>query len=185
MPRPKRPFSGNTEINTMSAKERVDVDNRLGAKEARDRRRSRRLFHTPKNGHSDPLTVLFVLDMLLWLKQDIELRANPLAEALNLEFPQFIWDPVTVGKVLADLHVAFEDKLGEKRGLMWAGIDQKGRFYTMNRTAEVMVVAKALRRDLVRLADLEIAVRATGPATDFGGSPLYECPSVAIGEIPS
>jgi hypothetical protein len=184
MPRPKRPFSDNVEIVLMEENDRRLAFERLPKAEQAARRKAPRLVYRVKNGYQDPITVLLVLDVLLDMRTDIEIRSQRLAGFLNERFPSHVWDAVTVGKVLADLHVAFENKLGRAQGLLWPAMDRGGRFYVLNRTSDVLKVARALYLDLVRLAEIEAEVRANGRATDFMGSPLYECPAVATGQIP-
>lgn len=64
------------------------------------------LAHPQRNSHNDPVTVALLLDGMLRLEHDHVLRAKPLADLLNEQYPQLLWDAVTVGKILASLSEA-------------------------------------------------------------------------------
>ena len=77
------------------------------------RRQAGRFANQPKsaitypvaNGINDPLTWAMLVDALLRLDPDTYINSAPLTAMLEPEYPQIIWDPVTVGRVLSELHL--------------------------------------------------------------------------------
>jgi hypothetical protein len=181
MPRPKRPFNGMETVH-MKRISWMEDDNpgQLGTQRRRRWMRSTHWKYVAKNGIYDPLTYLFVLDAVANMHPDIELRAKNLTEWLNRNIEQFYWDAITVGKVLAELHEAFEDVLGKKFGILEAGLDYRGRFYLLHHNPETARLYYSLREDLMKLADVEITARARGAKSDRLLTPLLECPSVRL-----
>lgn len=185
MGRPKRPFNG---MNDILSNEDEYLEELLGV-QLGTRRRIRwtsgvsASYPTP-NGTQDPLTYYLILDALMRMDTDIELRAGILAEWLSENREHLAWDPYTVGKVLADLCDAFETVLGAKNGLLERGRDSRGSFYRLHQNQGTAGAAWLLRDDLYSLVQAEIAVRRAGGKTDTLGSPLLECPSVR-GEFPA
>lgn len=60
-------------------------------------------YRTP-NGTYDPLTIAAVMDCLLRLELGPYINAGNLTFELSRTYDQINWDPITVGKILADLH---------------------------------------------------------------------------------
>jgi hypothetical protein len=179
MPRPRRPFSGVEEINPLEEKWMQDESpSPLGVRQISRWEASTHWAYSTPNGCYDPLTYLFVLDTVINIDADIELRANKLAEYLSRQPYRMTWDAVTVGKVLNDLREAFEDVLGAKSGLLERGRDWNGAFYRIHRNPATAKVAQALREDLYRLAAAEIDLRKAGKRSSLLASPLLECASV-------
>jgi hypothetical protein len=179
MGRPRRQFGGQEDIEPLPepflAGEQAFT---LGVREQRRWEASTHWHYRAANGVYDPLTYLHVLDAVAGINPDIELRSKALTEWLEENQKAFHWDPITVGKVLSDLEEAFEDKLGEKRGLLEKGKDYKGHFYSIHHTPDVARLYKALRTDLMRLTELEMNSRSLNRKTQRLESPLLECPSV-------
>ena len=81
------------------------------------RRQAGRFANQPKsaitypvaNGINDPLTWAMLVDALLRLDPDTYINSAPLTAMLEPEYPQIIWDPVTVGRVLSELHAYARD----------------------------------------------------------------------------
>lgn len=179
--RPRRPFGG---VETITASETPWMGLALGVRQRIRWDGSRHWSYQQPNGLYDPLTYLFVLDAVANIDPDIELRARNLVPWLFQAVPQFLWDSITVGKVLSDLCDAFEDVLGEKHGILERGKDYLGLFYRIHHTEEVARVYQALREELMGLASVEMAARRNHDASPRLASPLLECPSVR-GEFPS
>lgn len=180
MPRPRRPFSQYNVIQPNREPWLKDVlPGVLGVRQERRWDVSNRTLRYPTlNGTQDPLTYLLVLDSLMNMHPDVELRAVSFAEWLSTHVEGYVWTSHTVGKVLSDLCEAFEDVLGAGNGLLTSGKDYRGAWYLFNRSKEAARVAYALREDLQRLSEAELKVRQLGRKTDTLGSPLMECPSV-------
>lgn len=180
MARPRRPFNGMEEITPLGA-QALWMQDELPALGTRQRLRweaSQHWVYTTPNGCYDPMTFLYILDTVLQIDPDIELRSNRLTAYLTTQPYRLTWDSTTVGKVLSDLCDAFEDVLGAKNGLLERGRDYKGTFYRIHRNPEVAKVAQALREDLYRLTEAEMANRKAGNRPLALASPLLECASV-------
>jgi hypothetical protein len=179
MARPKRPFSGVEDIAQMAVEWMQDEKpGTLGVRQRIRWESSRHWHYRTPNGQFDPLTHLYVLDAVAHIHPDIELRSNKLAIHMNETNEAFVFDPVTVGKVLSDLCDAFEDVLGAKNGLLERGRDWKGTFYVLHRNPETAKAYWKAREDLMRLSQLEMEARAEGRKIDRLASPLLECPSL-------
>jgi len=179
MPRPRRPFSGMEEINPTAVPWMEDESpGVLGTRQRMRWESSTRWAYSTPNGCYDPLTYLFVLDMVMNIDPDVELRSIKAAEYLRTLDYRMTWDAVTVGKVLSDLCDAFEDLLGKKTGLLERGRDWKGSFYRIHRNPETGLAAQRLREDLYQSAADEITLRQTKRRHDHLVSPLLECASL-------
>ena len=88
---------------------------------------ARNWAYRANNGVYDALTYLQVLDTVLSIDPQIELRSKNLAKFLNDNKVMFYWDAITVGRVLTDLAESFEVMLGEKRGLLERGDGLSGQ----------------------------------------------------------
>jgi hypothetical protein len=150
----------------------------LGTRERQRWESSEHWAYPTPNGCYDPLTYLFILDTIMNIDADIELRAGKLADYLATMDYRMTWDAVTVGKVLSDLCDAFEDVLGVKSGLLERGRDWKGAFYRLHRNPTTARRAQMLRKDLYYLAKTEMDVRNKGGRSPGLASPLLECASV-------
>lgn len=179
MARPRRPFSGVETIERARAPFLTDVyPGHLGVRQRGRWEASTHWTYRTPNGQFDPLTYLHILDEIANIDPDIELRAKNLAQWLNEVRDQFIWDPVTVGKVVSDLCDAFEDVLGEKNGLLERGKDTRGAFYRIHHVEDTAKVYYGLREDLMRLVEVEMAAQTNRQRSQRLVSPLLECPSV-------
>jgi hypothetical protein len=179
MPRPRRPFSGLDVVNTSREPYLRDVAASALPKRMETRWVESLRWHYPTpNGQQDPLTYMFVLDLLMNMDPSIELRASEAVKWLSVHRNAFTWDAVTVGKVISDLCDNIEEVAGKGNGLLERGRDWRGVFYVFHRSFRCVPVCWALRDDLQRLAEHEVSERRAGRKTDFMGSPLVECPSV-------
>jgi len=178
MARPRRPFSGVEDILPLSVK--WMEDEKPGVLGTRQRLRweaSEHWVYSTPNGCYDPMTYLYILDTVMNIDPDIELRASRLVEYLKTRPYRMTWDSTTVGKVLSDLCDTFEDVLGAKMGLLERGRDWKGAFYRLHRNNSTAGLAIALREDLYKATEAEMAARAAGNKPLALASPLLECPS--------
>jgi hypothetical protein len=179
MARPRRPFNGVEEINVHPEKWMQDErPGTLGSRQMLRWEASTHWVYTTPNGCYDPMTYMFVLDMVMNIDPDIELRAGKAVEWLYTRPYRMSWDSTTVGKVISDLCDTFEDVLGQKTGLLERGKDYRGTFYRIHRNPQTAAVALSLREDLYRATEVEMAARSVGNRPKALVSPLLECPSV-------
>jgi hypothetical protein len=179
MARPRRPFGGQEDIVPSGDRWLKSLlAAPLGVRQETRWESSTHWVYRSVNGQYDPLTYLHILDAVANLDPSIELRAKKLAEWLNGTVTGFIWDPVTVGKVLSDLSDAFTDVLGAGNGLLERGKDYRGHFFYVHHTPEVANLYSAVREDLMRLVQDEMAQRVNRIRSQRLVSPLLECPSM-------
>jgi len=171
MPRPKRPFNGQETIQTVTP---AWMGAELGVRQRQRFDSSTHWAHRMANGLYDPLTYLLVLDTVANIDPNIELRAKALTEWLNLQRKQFLWDPVTVGKVLADIAEQFNAVLGEANPFLPRGRDYRGAFYLIRRSEQAQALFVAVHEQLADLAQEEINLRAIHRPPQRLVSPLSE-----------
>lgn len=53
------------------------------------------------NGRNDPLSAMLVLDCLMRIEPESTIQANALTTMLTDNYPQMIWDTITVGVIMA------------------------------------------------------------------------------------
>jgi hypothetical protein len=121
---------------------------------------------------------MLVVDALMNIDPFIELRAKNLVIFLNDRYPQMIFDAVTVGKVLNDIHDSHEEVAGKGNGFLERGRDHNGYFYLIHQNLDTAKTIFALRDDLQRLFLNEKAERKSGMRPKYRGSPLLECVSM-------
>lgn len=180
MGRPKRPFNGEEEISPSGdawGRKAIPLDT-LGIRQKRRWEASAHWVYPMPNGVYDPMTYMFVLDMLVGINDQITLRASKLAEYLRIKRPQMGWDAITVGKVLADIEEEFENVLGEKVGILEKGVDYRGKFYYIHLYPDAVRLYSAVREDLMKLVDDERQKRLLNEAVYRTESPFRECPSM-------
>jgi hypothetical protein len=173
VPRPKRPFSGLTDITAREDKYHKEGRNLGFRREGRWNSTVLKTYRVP-NAYNDPLCHFIVLHTLLNADENVEFRSRHLADYLNLSRPQFGWDAVTVGKILSDLHESFETLLGEKSGLTTRGRDQNGYFYVLHTTEPVIQAAWGVLDDLQGLVEVQMTLQNQGKPVERAFSPLLE-----------
>lgn len=177
MGRPRRPLNG---VETIVKSEHPYLSEELGANlgvRQRERWHSSSLWaYRVPNGQLDPLTYMHILDSVASIDPDIELRAGNLTDWLNREKSAFLWDRVTVGKVLSDLHDAFEERLGKGNSLLERGKDYRGVFYLVKHTGEVGILYRDVREGLMAAARVELDLQAAGGTR----SPRLESPLIEV-----
>lgn len=178
MSRPRRPYSEHTMVTRFRTPDMGETGVIPGKRQAARWLASTNWTYATPNGIEDPMTYMLILDALMNIDPFIELRAKNLVLYLSETYPQLSWDPVTVGRVVSDLCDNFEDVLGAKNGLLERSRDHLGWFYLLHQSPETANLAFRLRDDLMRLTEVEMALRKQGKKTDFKGSPLLECVSV-------
>lgn len=178
MARPPRPYRYMETIEPLSRWMEDSSDSSLGVRQKTRWESSTHWRYAVPNGVFDPLTYLFILDAIMNMNPDIELRAGILTDYLNVHQKSFSWDRVTVGRVLSGLCGAFEDVLGPKNGILESGRDHISLFYRLHHNAETAKIAYRLREELMGLAATEMSRREAGTAGLKLESPLIACASV-------
>lgn len=85
----------------------LPADKAVSAAAAKGWRAQReRLAHPSPNSHTDPVCITLVLDVLLRLNPTSRIRSRELTAELNQLYPQILWDPRTVGRILASVKEA-------------------------------------------------------------------------------
>ena len=158
----------------------VRTEKELPVRTARRWRESSQLFHHRQpNGFHDPFTYFHLVRELHSLAPWEPFTAKDLADHLNKVEPRFIWDPITVGRILTDLI----DQWGEanpghehqpiRHRMTWAG-----RIYEMTDYPAAQKVLTNLIEDLIsvgsRIWNNEVAERKVSRLE----SPLNQCASV-------
>jgi hypothetical protein len=181
MARPRRVFSGQTEIHPRNGFCHDDeLPGEIGTRQGSRWMAATHFAYRVPNGHNDPLSQFLVLYHLMNTDTEMELRSKPLTDWLENNATQLHWDAITVGKILSDLQTSFEAVLGEKQGILIAGRDGLGVFYHFGMTPGAIRLAYKVLDDLYRLARL--ATRSpSSVAPERHVSPLLECPSL-LGE---
>jgi hypothetical protein len=182
MGRARRPYNGSeTVAYTGQGRDRFwqsEMDVPVGTRQRIRWKNARNWAYRANNGVYDPLTYLQVLDTVLSIDPQIELRSKVLAKFLNDNKIMFYWDAITVGRILTDLAESFEEVMGKKMGLLERGTDYRGNFFLLHVNADTIKVANDLREDLMRLSTIEMAVRDRGETSKRYATPLLECPSM-------
>jgi hypothetical protein len=158
-----------------------------GAAEWLTARRQRRITHglmayrhRVKNGFQDPFSFWHVVHALLNIRPDEEFGAKQLADFLNKNYPAFIWDAVTVGRILNDIIESVEMVNGmalDMQPLIYRRTSY-GNFYQTTNQTPANAVLRNLLDDLELLCDKLVTQEQQGITPLRLGSPLMACPSV-------
>lgn len=141
----------------------------------------RRFFHRTRNGLYDPYTYFHLVDTLLGLEPWKRFSSRQFADHLNKVRPEFIWDPVTVGRILNDLEESFRDaNPGKDLQPIQRTKNWQGNFYEMTDYPAGRAAIYNLLDDLAVLGDQVAATEATGEFTKRWTSPLVDCPSLVM-----
>ncbi len=146
-----------------------------GAFLRRAKRARKHLQHVQKNGIYDPITFYHVIDGLLQVKAWQPFRANELVRILQQRNSALVWDSITVGRILADIHESLEAKQpGAMRpNRRWNGMTWEVSDHTVHRQALV-----DLMEDLYDLAMQQVEEERRGNFAKRLDSPMLRCPSV-------
>ncbi len=137
------------------------------------------LFHRPKNGIYDPVTMFHLVDALVNIRGWQPFTAATFVGYLNQHKPMLCWDAVTVGRILGDLVESWND--AHSHVLFRPLVPQRlsrGREYQLTNYVEGRRVMFDLLDDLARLADDAIALELVGKPASRSSSPLGSCPSL-------
>lgn len=132
-------------------------------------------MHRAKNGVYDPLTYYHILDLILQMQPGQEFRTGDLMEPLRTYKDQLVWDPTTVGRVLADIADCMETAFGFQPLLYvrrWNGM-----YYVTSTDARAQVALINVLDDLTRLGEAQIAEELTGKRPKRFTSPMTQIES--------
>lgn len=133
--------------------------------------------HPSRNGIYDPLTFYHILDVLLDLAPDELFRTTEFIHLLRETKPRFVWNTVTVGRVINDMAESLQNANGRPAIRMvqrW-----NGRNYVMSGQLEDRVAMENLLDDLHRLCEQTIEQEVSGTFQPRLETPMLSCPSVS------
>lgn len=135
--------------------------------------------HRAKNGVYDPYTYFHIVDALLNVQPNKPFSGREFAEHLGKYADFMIWDPVTIGRVLNDLHDNWNDANPnpESQPLILYR-DWHGSYYEVNGSPAAKAAIWRLAEDLILLCQVIHDLETEGRAPKRLYSPLRECPSV-------
>lgn len=135
--------------------------------------------HRVKNGVYDVYTYYHLLAELGRMRPWTPFTSAKLTEWLNSARPTFIWDAVTVGRVLNDLHESWqESNPGDEHQPLIIRKTWQGNVYELTDYPAARRVMLNLADDLVALVDRTHAQELMGYIEPRLSSPLTLCPSI-------
>lgn len=91
------------------------------------------LKHRVRSGFNDPLSVALVLDAMVCANPNAYLRASYLTPWLNRNRTDFIWEPITIGRIMGEVvDVAAETFAGYKYYPVDRGTDWRGHYIVID-----------------------------------------------------
>lgn len=175
MARPSRPFGGQETISRHSGWHKDEIPGVVGVREVNRWDAMARQYVRVPNRALDPHVYFIVLTELMNIRTDVIIRASNFTEWLNENRSQYIWDPVTVGKVLRDICDSFEGKLGSKNGFLEKVRDSRGMLYVVKPNHETIPLVWKVASEL---HELVLDTRKAYSQADMSAGPLYELPSL-------
>ena len=90
--------------------------------------------HRTPSGHRDPISVAFVVDALQRWNPAYYIRAKYMSNMLNQRQTAIRYEPMTTGKILAEICELGEEAYGEREDLypLQSGVDYKGHVWFVN-----------------------------------------------------
>lgn len=136
--------------------------------------------HRAKNGVYDPYTYFHLVEELSQLKPWQSFTASQFADWLNGTRPQFIWDAVTVGRILNDLRESWdESNPGARHQPLIVTRRWNGTYYETTDYASARAVLFALVEDLASVGEGVYTAEQEGRNLSRLVSPLSNCASLA------
>lgn len=133
------------------------------------------LVHPQINGVNDAATVTLVLDALARMEHEHAFYAKDLTVLLNANYPTFLWDSVTVGKILQNIAATTVDLPLLPQPLQYAR-DYQGHYYWFTATTENWTWLLGARDAMGGYAKAQIAQeirqRTSEPRSVFPDAPL-------------
>ena len=138
-------------------------------------------FHRTKNGVHDPYSFFHIAQALANIRPWQPFTAAELSEHLNQTVPAFIWDSVTVGRILADMIESFQEANGNPDAQPIKSMRHwNGTYYEMSEHPAARAAILNLVDDLLEVADSTRDSEARGIKPPRLTSPLLQCPSLLI-----
>lgn len=136
-------------------------------------------IHRARNGIYDPYTIFHLTDALTNIQPWQQFTAAEMAEWLNQQKPQFVWDAVTVGRILNDMVESLRDANAAPLAQpIIIARDWAGTSYEMTNYTEAREVLLRLLDDLVVLGQQLRDVELSGQPSKRQTSPFANCPSL-------
>lgn len=136
-------------------------------------------IHRVPNGVYDPFSFFHLVDELSNLEPNRPFTAADLARWLNVQRPAFIWDAVTIGRMLNDLRDSFAEGLpGDDAQPLTSSRTWAGTRYSLGHGPLARARLYSLLDDLVALGTELHAAEARAGRQPRLTSPLASCPSL-------
>lgn len=133
-------------------------------------------IHRTKNGFNDPYTHYHLLREVMHQQEGHRFTAAQLADHMNYVKPEFLWDAVTIGRILGDWVDSWNDANNRSPVLKHRFYD--GVYYETVGTGEAIATMAHLLDDLATLCEETQGQEAIGNLMARPESPLVRCPSV-------
>jgi hypothetical protein len=118
------------------------------------------LVHPSPAGYYDPVTITSVIDMILRLEHDTTIRPRDLVPLLSQHYPNLIWKPIVVGRVLSDLTEAAS---AQEEPAIQKSLSSGGHRYSIAVTPDAWRWLVKTRDAMAEMAFRQIEIeRATG-----------------------
>lgn len=150
----------------------------IGARDRRALGGGLKLRMPVPNGVHDPLTHMLIVEALLNAMPDVRFSSAELTRRLQSDFPWIIWEAITVGRVLGDIH---ESLSGLMSGPMLPFDRTRladGNRWNTRPTSYGWQALVRLRVDLQKLATEDIELTAAGTRPSRLDTPLQRCASL-------
>lgn len=137
-----------------------------------------KFHHRTRNGCFDPFSFFHVVETLLNLHPDTRFTGAALAEWMNTDRPTFIWDAVTLGRILNDLHDSFTEVNGEEHSPIRIQRAWDGTHYWVSGVPEHRTALANVLEDLRQAGEQLWEAEARGEPPKRLTSPLAACASM-------
>lgn len=135
--------------------------------------------HRTPNGHKDPFSFWHLVDALLNIDPFHEFSSRQLTDWLNETRPQFIWDAVTVGRMLSDIVESCEMANSDLDAApLLHRRNAAGSWYQTNNQSLAGQVLRNILEDLETLCEKLVEEEGAGMLPKRHESPLMACASV-------
>lgn len=134
--------------------------------------------HRTPNGVYDPYTFFQLVHELAMLEPNRPFNARMLADWLNAKRPSFIWDAVTVGRMLNDLMESFRDALNPDDQPLTTTKSWNGNRYQTVAHPGARAALFNLLDDLIQLCTQLQQAELLNARVKRLTSPLGTCPSL-------
>lgn len=127
------------------------------------------LRHRVRNGNRDPMCVLLVLDLVQRWSPRHYIRTRYMVNELNRRRRSFMWDPITVGKIMGELCEIGAEAYAERPDLhpVMGQLDGRGNIYFVNSVPTTYRYFWKLRRQLQQRCSEVMSSEAEGSEPRF------------------